>query len=164
MTPPKNDSTLRIYLQSSSVKKVMNWSWTDYLSSVPTDDLFPDRIYILCTNRWPPFRTDGLFPNIISILRTNYYEFSRAIKTYVCFSLVETEIIFSYGAGTTHWHRCCPSYYPGISQFAPTGPASSCTKSRALLVTPVIRRRTFLCLHAYPAPEVWGLVRIIAIN
>ena len=85
MTPWTNDSTLRIYLRICSINKLMTWSRTDYLSSIRTDDLFPDRIYILRTNGWPPFRTDDLFPNRISILRTNYYEFSWAIKTYVWF-------------------------------------------------------------------------------
>ena len=80
MTPRTSDSTLLINLRSSSVNKLMTWSRTDYLSSLWTDDLFPDRISILRTNGWPPFRTDDLFPNIISILRMNYYEFSWTIK------------------------------------------------------------------------------------
>ena len=71
LSPRTNDSTLRIYLRSSSVNKLMTWSRTYFIYSVRTDDLFPDRISILRTNRWPPFRTDDLFPNIISFLRTN---------------------------------------------------------------------------------------------
>ena len=81
MTPRMNDSTLRIYLRGSSLNKLMTWFRLDYLSSLLTDDLIPDRISILRTNGWPPFRTDDLFPNRISILRTNYYELSREIKT-----------------------------------------------------------------------------------
>ena len=84
MTARTNDSTLRNFMRWSSVNKLITWSPTDYLSSVRPDDLFPDRISILRTNGWPPFRTDDLFPNRISILRTNYYELSWAIKTYVC--------------------------------------------------------------------------------
>ena len=84
MTPWTNHSTLRNNLGCSSVNKLMTWSRTDYLSSIRTDDLFQDRISILRTNGWSPFRTDDLFPNRICILRTNFYEFSWAIKTYVC--------------------------------------------------------------------------------
>ena len=83
MTPPTNDSTLRIYIWGIFINKLMTWSWTDYPFSVPTDDLFPDRIYILRMNGWPPFQTDYLFPNRISILCMNYYDFSWSIKTYV---------------------------------------------------------------------------------
>ena len=50
----------------------MTWFRTDYLSSERTDDLFPDRISILTTNGWPPFRANDPFPNRISIFRTNY--------------------------------------------------------------------------------------------
>ena len=50
----------------------MTWSRTDHLSSVRTDGLFPDRIYILCANGWPSFRTDDMFPNRIYILHTNF--------------------------------------------------------------------------------------------
>ena len=106
MTARTNYSTKPIYLRHSSVNKLMTWSRTDYLSSVQTDDLFPDRIYILRTNRWPPFRTDDPFSNRISILCTNYYEFLWAIKTYVCSYLVETEIILSSGAVTTPYLWC----------------------------------------------------------
>ena len=61
------------------------------------------------SNRWPTFQTDDLLPNRITILRTNYYEFSWAIEKYVCSWLVETEMRFSSGAGTTlHWSPTNP--------------------------------------------------------
>ena len=71
MNPWTNDSTLRIYLWSTSVHKLMNSYQTDYLSSVRTYDLLPDKILIRSTNGWPPLRTDDFFPNRISILCTN---------------------------------------------------------------------------------------------
>ena len=55
MTPRTNDSTLPIFLHSSSVNKLMTWSRTHYLCSLRTDDLFPDRIFILRMNGWPSF-------------------------------------------------------------------------------------------------------------
>ena len=62
----------RQYLQSSSVNKLMNWFRTDYLSSLRTDDMVPDRISNLRTNGLLPFLTDDLFTNRLSILPTNY--------------------------------------------------------------------------------------------
>ena len=53
MIPRKNDSTLRIYLRSSSVNKLMTWSRIDYLSTLRADDLFPVRISILLSHGWP---------------------------------------------------------------------------------------------------------------
>ena len=78
MIPRTNDSTLRIYLRSSSVNKLMTWSRTDYLSSLRTDDLFPNRIYIPLTNGWPLSermtcsQTESLFSvRILRVLTSN---------------------------------------------------------------------------------------------